>query len=1115
MSRAVADQWERLEALDTSRSFIVQAPAGSGKTTLLIARHLKLLSLVDKPESIVAITFTRKAAAEMRNRIMEVLALAMQAEPLEEHEKVLWRLGNDVLARDGQLSWQLQRNPNRLQIQTIDSLTARLVRMMPLLSQSGGALTPIDDAMPLYKEAARLTLLDIENSESWSDAISELLLHLDNNFSRLEQLIASMLAKRDQWLRLVLQGASEAQRNMLESTLQGIVLEKLEKVARSGNNGIIQQLAEYAHLSARTLERIGKAQQGWQIYSNDASPPQPIPIQLARWQALAELIFIKNEASLRKSVTVNMGFHPEEKEQKAGFVELLAQIAKRPGLITAMAELRSLPSLSYSDEDWNRLGSLIEILKIAAGQLQLLFSESGQVDHIEIAQRALLALGNDEQPTDLALMLDHQIHHLLVDEFQDTSHGQHQLLKSLTAGWQPEDGRTLFCVGDPMQSIYRFREADVGLFLDACEHGIGTIELHPLQLRANFRSHRNVIDWINHHFPAIFPGATDTSLGAVTYTSSVAARTDDLPSQVRIHPLNTSSKTAEANLLIKIIRESQKLRPDDKIAILVRSRNHLDVILPALRKAAIPFRVTETERLSALSVVQDLRALVQATHHNGDRVAWFSLLRSPWCGLTLADLHSIAEKLPNGPLWPALSNTIDFSLSPDGTERLERFLTIIAKQLEYREQLTIREWFEALWLALGGRDVVTHKRDLLAAEVFFATLEKLDKAGRIDDLNQFDEEINKLYAPADPDASDKLQILTMHKAKGLEFDTVILPGLGRTSRTGDKTLLQYLLKQDQAGNEQLLMTTIEASGEPTNAISDFIRNIDKQRECFERQRLLYVATTRAKQQLHLIGHVTFDKNDNPKAPSGSLLAELWQGVKSEFSSLHPIDETDDQGEKQPPPLTRLPANWQSILPNATIKLPVHTSLQLQNSVPEFLWAGELARHIGTVIHGMLEIISREGLDEWHPQRVLDSYQRLCNWLNSLGVRRQQIAYAAKRIQQALVNTLEDEKGRWILQQHPHSYCEYGLSFRQGNGVQHLIIDRILIDETGQRWIIDYKSGSHQEEETLDAFLDSEEERYREQLHRYWHAFYLLDETPSRLALYFPMLKAWREIKQPQ
>ena len=122
------------------------------------------------------------------------------------------------------------------------------------------------------------------------------------------------------------------------------------------------------------------------------------------------------------------------------------------------------------------------------------------MDFTEVAQGALRALGEPEMPTDLALALDYRIRHLLIDEFQDTSISQYDLVVKLTRRMGAGDGRSVLVVGDPMQSIYRFREAEVGLFLRARAEGIGNVALQPISLSANFRSQRGIVDWVNATF---------------------------------------------------------------------------------------------------------------------------------------------------------------------------------------------------------------------------------------------------------------------------------------------------------------------------------------------------------------------------------------------------------------------------------------------------------------------------------------------------------------------------------------------------------------------------------------------------------------------------------------
>ncbi len=156
------DARQREEALDAKRSFIVEAPAGSGKTGLLTQRFLRLLSEVDRPESIVAMTFTRKAAAEMKERIHTALLDAERGQiAADEHKERTRQLALSALAQDGKKGWNLLADTSQLQIQTIDSLCAMLTRQMPVVSEFGGAGKVVEDARELYRLAARETLRDL------------------------------------------------------------------------------------------------------------------------------------------------------------------------------------------------------------------------------------------------------------------------------------------------------------------------------------------------------------------------------------------------------------------------------------------------------------------------------------------------------------------------------------------------------------------------------------------------------------------------------------------------------------------------------------------------------------------------------------------------------------------------------------------------------------------------------------------------------------------------------------------------------------------------------------------------------------------------------------------
>ena len=194
---------------------------------------------------------------------------------------------------------------------------------------------------------------------------------------------------------------------------------------------------------------------------------------------------------------------------KEGFTEFLGTLKDKEELLERLIIVKLLPRPDYDDESWESLESLMRILIRAFQEWKVVMSETGYADFSEIASRAIEALGTEEQPSNLALRMDYRIEHLLVDEFQDTSMNQIRLLERLTAGWTPGDGRTLFLVGDPMQSIYRFRKAEVSLFIQAFEGGLFQhIGITPLQLHVNFRSTTPVLDWVNAVFPAVMPQST-------------------------------------------------------------------------------------------------------------------------------------------------------------------------------------------------------------------------------------------------------------------------------------------------------------------------------------------------------------------------------------------------------------------------------------------------------------------------------------------------------------------------------------------------------------------------------------------------------------------------------
>ena len=1096
----VADFEARKKALDPRRSFIVQAPAGSGKTELLIQRYLVLLSRVAQPEEIAAITFTIKAAAEMRARVLEALAAARGGErPPEPHRALTWEHARAALERDRAQGWRLEENAARLRIQTFDALCVSLTRQMPVLAAFGAQPEPLEDASQLYRQAARATLALLEENDRRAELVAKLLVHLDNNVETAEALLADMLARRDHWLR---------------------------KTSNARDRAALE-----AALAAECRAQIARARALF-----PPKPPVRLPVteDVGQWRQLANGL-LTQRGEWRKS-------------------DAAAQrLSENEPLREALAVVKRLPDPRYSDEQWQALEAIVDVLPHAVAQLKLVFAAHGQADFVEIAHGASTALGEADAPTDLLLSLDYRIQHILVDEFQDTSFSQFELLEKLTAGWTPGDGRTLFLVGDPMQSIYRFREAEVGLFLRARHAGIGTVALEPLALSVNFRSQADIVDWVNRAFETIMPSAEDIGVGAVPYARCEPQN----PAQgdaVRVHAFFNGDAEGEA---AQVAALAAAARAEGTSAILVRNRSHLARIVPKLKEEGLRFRAIEIEELGHRQVVQDLLALTRALSHPADRLAWLACLRAPWCGLTLADLHALAGTDPRGAsdeetaqvqheLFPELGARRESSanagggidartlreraadeatlarLSADGRRRLERFREVFDRALASRLRNPLRERVENTWLALGGPACVGDDTDLEDAEIYLDYLEESEEAGEIADPAAFERGLEELYALPDLHAGpDEPQILTIHKAKGLEFDTVIVPGLGSGTGRDERKLFVWMERPalDARGESQLLLAPINPTGSDEDATYEYIRKLDREKERHEDARLLYVAATRAKKHLHLLGDVSLNaqaEEPEPNSPrKGSLLATLWPAVEADFveaARSSPLLNEEGSarsaggGEAVNQDLRRLPAEW--TLPHppraAAWSAPIEKARDRDNI--EFSWVGETARHVGAVVHRWLQCIAEDELRSWDRKRVTAMRDQFRRELAARGVENTELETASARVATALGHTLEDPRGRWLLGPQTESRNEYRVSALVDGERRNLVIDRTFTDSDGKHWIVDYKTSSH-EGADIEAFLERERERYRPQLERYAAA---LAEDPSSLGLYFPLLAGWRE-----
>ena len=1145
---AAADERAREYATDPRRSILLQAPAGSGKTTVLTQRLLRLLAEVDEPEEILAITFTRKAAAEMRARVLK--ALRGETETKSAQGQRVGALAAAALERAAVRGWNLAQDPGRLRIQTIDSFNFRLASQLPVTAKAGGALAITDRPRELYHRAAGGTLVLAEADAELGADVEFLFERLDNHWSNVERLLASMLQERGHWLRYVLGHEPRALCARISESLSNIVREHL--TAACG------RLSVALRAEAGSLPGVGLLESE--------------PACLAVWKRLASLTLTK-QGEWRKpnGVSKTLGPGYEAAAAKDALRACLEHVSGVAGAREALIELNSLPAATLYEGDAAAIMALSRVLRAAAIQLQAEFAIAGRVDHTYIAGAARAALADAGLPTDLALRTGLSLRHILVDEFQDTSLAQFDLVEALTTGWEEGDGRTLFVVGDPMQSIYQFREAEVGLFLRTRDSGIGSVRLEALQLARNFRSTPELIEWTNDAFSSLFPASDDLRASAVAFTPSLAGRADagqaprtpyaldlsnrlrdaehptadaqsrnidghtevlarapmaqggtpsGLPTrraspdavQMRLFPDDRASETAAVT---GRIAELKGWDPAATVAVLVASRSHAAPIMTALEARGVDAIGVDLIPLRDLSVVRDLVALLQALHHLGDRTAWLAVLRAPWCGLSLISLTALSHRGDSKLLWEAMTDRERLAhCSPKEVERLVRVRGVLEAALETRDSLPLADWLETTWLRLGAADAYP-KQDLRHARAFLTALSDRAAAGEWSGPQDLDSLLGDLYAQPQSSTANPVQLMTIHRAKGLEFDHVFVPSLDREFNRGREPLLRWLDLPRRHGESDLVMAPVPAIGDDAGGdVGVYLKRLMSKRAANEQTRLLYVAATRSKQTLYLSA-APKTKPDGTIVPrTGTLLACLWPALGPDFRPGAAASPNHSAAGDVPVattnPLRRLSAGW---TPPALEIAPALPRLPLGDKSlepPEFSWVGETGRHIGTVVHAALEAFA-SAPELPARSRIEGDRDSYLHQLRRHGVPDRDLPRAAALVVEALTRTVADERGRWIFApEHREASSELALTGIASGRLTGVVIDRSFVDRDGTRWVIDFKTSRH-EGSGLEAFLDEEMKRYRGQLETYVALARGLGPHPVRAGLYFPLLSAFCEL----
>lgn len=1203
------DQDQRLIALDPLRSLLVQAPAGSGKTDLLTRRFLRLLAEVNDPKQIVAITFTKAAAAEMRNRILDDLEKAARrsSEVHSLHEWSMETLAERALAHSQKLNWRLIDLSSQLRISTIDSFCRDLAIQQPIYSGIGNSLQISERPADLYRLAARSTLEKLGNSRypELSAAISDLLLWRDNNWRELENLIVKMLSQRDRWmLDFVLSQSKDWDllRERLEAPMAREVrmaLERLELLLSTEDRAEAHDLARFACTHSAGDRYRGLAELA-DFPSGPHDSSEALEEARGAFLCLGSLL-LKNDGAIRRKIDSRLGFPKEHLDEKLRMEDLLERLAEVPDLEDALADLRKLPPARYSDDDWQILRAIFVALRHAAGELKAIFAEAGTVDFIEVAQLAKQVLrGEDNLPSDAAQAIADDIHHLLIDEFQDTSRRQHEFVTALIEAWPDPADRTVFVVGDPMQSIYFFRDAESELFRRVKDFGFELKEgesfpLDPVALSANFRTDPALVEDLNHVFEDVFASPDGSG---VEFARADAARPQAVsekrlnlhlaftPQSKGNHSENADAvrrrqeliqqrETARSSQIAEIIalisshldraRSAQTEGRKYRIAVLGRARTALAPIALALREAGIPFRAVELEGLHDRPEILDAVSLTRAVFNPEDRAAWLGVLRAPWCGLRLEELHTVAgtddvNRFP-APIPQSLQEKLDL-LSPETRHSAERILAAYNSIAHLRSFLPIASpgtLVQQVWRAMGG-DSCVDEASRANLDLYWKLLDSLPNGEQDLVGPALDAALENLCALPDPAASGThgVQLMTIHKSKGLEFEVVIVPDLQAQGGRGSVELLSWLERGLPEPGErgeltEFLIAPLQFKGEDPGAAKGWVDRARRAREAQEMRRILYVAATRAREELHLFAQPAYkieaDGTRKLAEPSNCLLSTAWPALGDEINrrfdewnagtqpspasgfelTLDTLVASEGKllfmpSAAKPTMIRRLPPEFNAPSPTFNAQTPATPIIGLSEAEGYTRHEGGLhSRALGNAVHKLLEHLSRLRITlDWDSCRAAleKNRPRIISSIRASGLATGPAEKIANQAFEIVIAATHDRHGQWILSPHSEAASETAWAGLIAGTLHQIRVDRLFRAgseplEIGDSalWIIDYKT-AHAED--LDAStIPAMRKIFAPQLQSYATILRNLHSasTPIRAGLYYPRMSVfdWWEL----
>jgi ATP-dependent helicase/nuclease subunit A len=884
-------------ALDPAQSVVVEACAGSGKTWLLVSRILRLLLAGAAPSSILAITFTRKAAEEMKARLMQWLEFLATASDAEAREFLRERALQDgeidaLLPRARQLFVEVAFATPHIGISTFHGWFQQLLSAAPI-GMSAADATIAESESTLLNEAW-LTLAESLNRDTESPAAEALnRLFAEWGLHSTKAVLWNFVKRRAEWRAyaggtLHINATDDADPDLIEAALARWREEwridlDANPVADWASNASVEASIRAIIRGVSTTPKMTEPALKWPPLLESALKIAGAKEKFADFFAETRTAFL----TLKDEPRVNQSRWAEKAGAQDYFQTVCASIC---------AVLDSLTNLEIYNYNRDALIAGTAVLK----KYEELKTDQRAIDFADLEWRAFSLLTESEHAETMQYRLDQRYRHILLDEFQDTNPIQWQCLTAwLTASVGADNRPTVFMVGDPKQAIYRFRRTDARLFQIAKKYFAEHFDASIFALNRTRRNAPAVVDFVNHIFvdEPLFEGfaAHETEnaglLGGVTVLPEfVSIKSDAAPSETELRdslmtPLadvDEDRYTLEAEALASAISsavgqlkitESRDGKTIERGAryndfmVLFRRRAPLAAFERALRDARIPYVGARPGGLMAALEVSDMVALLTFLSSPNDDLALAQVLKSPLFNASDDVLLSIRFCKMEGTWWQRLQ-LIKTAETENAATKLNAWLQ--AMDTLPVHDLLDRVFHEADVLNAYARAVPEMMRASVIANLnaFMALALEVD-SGRFPSLTRFLNELKRFHALPDNEAPDvgsvlddstdeteidssinAVRLMTIHAAKGLESPIVWLIDADDVSHKTDSHTVLSDWRPDDAAPRHFSFWAVKAlAGKGRAAILEEEARVQAR----EQLNLFYVAATRAKQYLVVSG----------------------------------------------------------------------------------------------------------------------------------------------------------------------------------------------------------------------------------------------------------------------